>query len=80
MGRIAGSKQMIQNNLNMTAMDRTARALQLGQNSLARTSETGQSRQVRQKSQSDHVSLDKTNRRGWPEHVSKDRAGTGQLG
>jgi hypothetical protein len=46
------------------------------------TAGTGQSGHVGRKGQPDHISLDKTESRGWPEHVSKGRAGTtgtGQL-
>ncbi len=50
-----------------------------GQDSLGRTTGTGQSGHFGLKVQPDHVSLDKTEWGGWPEHVSKDKAGTGQL-
>jgi hypothetical protein len=48
-----------------------------GQDSLGRTTGTGQSGHFGLKVLPDHVSLDKTEWGGRPEHVSKDRAGTG---
>ncbi len=74
-GRTAGTGQLIQDNLDRTATDRTARAWRPGQDSLNRTTETGQSWQISRKGEPVHASLDKQRKEDGQNVTARTRLG-----